>query len=242
MLKYVSAAESKPLTVIFNCSLRERHYPEPWKKNNVVPLFKKEENDEPFNYRPVSLTSPVGKVMERVVFKKLYNHLHSNNLLYKYQSGFVPGHSTTFQLINIYHHICQSFDNKQYSCMFFCDISKAFDRVWHKGLIFKLKQNGIEGAFLDWLADYLSNRKQCVVLKSTCSDLKEVQAGVPQGSVLVPLLFIVYVNDIAGQLLSLTKLFADASSLFFSCSNLNDIEGILNGNITFVCAHTANAA
>ena len=110
---------------------------------------------------------------------------------------------------------------------FFCDIFKAFDRVWHKGLIFKLKQNGIEGAFLDWLADYLSNRKQCIVLNSTCSDLKEIQAGVSQGSVLGPLLFLVYVSDIADQLLSLTRLFADDSSLFFSCSNLNDIEGIL---------------
>ena len=141
MRTYVSAAVSKPLTIIFNRSLRERHYPEPWKKNNVVPLFKEDEEDEPSNYRPVSLSSPVGKVMECVVFKNLYNHLHSNNLLYKYQSGFVPGHSTTFQLIDIYHHICQSFDNKQYSCMVFRDISKAFDRVWHKGLIFKLKQN-----------------------------------------------------------------------------------------------------
>ena len=129
--------------------------------------------------------------MERVVFKSLYNHLHSNNLLYKYQSGFVPGHSTTFQLIDIYHHICQSFDTKQYSCMVFCDISKAFDRVWHKGLLFKLKQNGIDGVLLDWVADYLTNRKQCVIINSTASDYKDVQAGVPQGSVLGPLLFLV---------------------------------------------------
>ena len=116
MLKYVSTAVSKPLTIIFNRSLQEKHYPEPWKKNNVVPLFKKGDKSDSSNYRPVSLSSPIGKVMERVVFKNLYNHLQSNNLLYKYQSGFVPGHSTTFQLIDIYHHICQSFDDKQYSC------------------------------------------------------------------------------------------------------------------------------
>ena len=225
MLKYVSTGVSKPLTIIFNRSLQEKHYPEPWKKNNVVPLFKKGDKADSSNYRPVSLSSPIGKVMERVVFKNLYNHLQSNNLLYKYQSGFVPGHSTTFQLIDIYHHICQSFDNKQYSCMVFCDISKAFDRVWHKGLLFKLKQNGINGELLDWIADYLANRQQCVILNSTSSDYKHVQAGVPQGSVLGPLLLLLYVNDIADQLLSLTRLFADDSSLFFSCSNLKDIEG-----------------
>ena len=174
--------------------------------------------------------------MERVVFKSLYNHLHSNSLLYKYQSGFVPGHSTTFQLIDIYHHICQSFDNKQYLCMVFCDISKAFDRVWYKGLLFKLKQNGIDGELLDSVADYLTNRQQCVILNSTASDYKDVQAGVPQGSVLGPLLFLVYVNDIAAQLLSLTRLFADDSSLFFSCSNMKDIEGILNHDLMIISA------
>ena len=118
----------------------------------------------------------------------------------------------------------------------FCDISKAFDRAWHRGLISKLKQNGIEGAFLDWLVDYLSNREQCVVLNSTCSDLKGVQAGVPPCSVLGPLLFLVYVNDIADQLLSLARLFADDKSLFFSCSNLNDIECILNHELRIISA------
>ena len=115
--------------------------------------------------------------------------------------------------------------------MVFCDISKAFDRVWHKGLLFKLKQNGIDGVLLDWVAGYLTNRKQCVILNFTASDPKDVQAGVPQGSVLGPQLFFVYVNDIAGQLLSLTRLFADDSSLFFACSNIKDIEGILNHDL-----------
>lgn len=118
--------------------------------------------------------------------------------------------------------------------MVFCDISKAFDRVWHRGLLFKLKQNGIEGEFLDWLSNYLSNRKQCVVLNASCSDTKDVLAGVPQGSVLGPLLFLIYVNDISEQLLSLTRLFADDSSLFVSASNLRDIEGILNHDLLII--------
>ena len=154
-----------------------------------------------------------------------------NDLLYKYQSGFLPNHSTTYQLVDIYHHICQTFDNNQFSCMVFCDVSKAFDRVWHKGLIFKLKQLGLEGELLQWISDYLYNRKQKVVIRNCSSNLRRVNAGVPQGSVLGPLLFMVYVNDISESLLSLTRLYADDSSLFYSATNLNDIEGIINHDL-----------
>ena len=164
----------------------------------------------------------------------MYNHLHSNNLLFKYQSGFRPGHSTTFQLIDIFHHICQSFDEKQYSCMIFCDISKAFDKAWHRGLLFKLRQNGIKGKLLAWISNYLSSRKQRVKINSATSSLLSVNAGVPQGSVLGPLLFLVYVNDIAENLLSLVRLFADDSSLFFSATNLKDIEGVINHDLSLI--------
>ena len=118
--------------------------------------------------------------------------------------------------------------------MVFCDISKAFDRVWHKGLIFKLQENGIHGNLLTWLSSYLSNRYQKVVLHSTESSLRSIQAGVPQGSVLGPLLFIIYVNDIAENLLSLTRLYADDSSLYYSASSINDIEGIINHDLTLI--------
>ena len=121
--------------------------------------IKKCEKLDPANYRPVYLSSTVGKVMEKVVLKNMYNYLKDNNLLHKCQSSFIPGHSTSFQFMDIYHHICQTFDNKQISCMVFCDILKAFDRVWHNGLLFKFKQNGIEGALLEWLSSSLSNRK-----------------------------------------------------------------------------------
>lgn len=234
MLKYVSNSVSKPLTIIFNRSLREKIFPDTWKRNMVVPIFKKGERSDPSNYRPVSLCSPLGKIMERIVFKNLFNYLYTNDLLYKYQSGFIPGHSTTFQLVDIYHHICQTLDNKQYACMVFCDISKAFDRVWHKGLLYKLKQNGIEGEFLEWISNYLEDRKQYVVLNSSNSEIKGVSAGVPQGSVLGPLLFLVYVNDITDQLLCLTRLFADDSSLFISATDIRDIEGIVNHDLIII--------
>ena len=234
MLKNVARSIAKPLTELFNRLLLNHKFPDRWKFSHVTSLFKKGDKCLPSNYRPVALLSNVGKVMERIVFKRLYNFLNDNDLLYKYQSGFIPGHSTTFQLVDIYHHICQTFDQNQLSCMVFFDISKAFDRVWHPGLLHKLEQNGISGDLLLWMSDYLSDRTQSVVLNSVTSTKKYITAGVPQGSVLGPLLFLIYVNDISENLLSLTRLFADDSSLFVSASNLRDIEGLLNHDLILV--------
>ena len=111
----------------------------------------------------------------------MYNFLLDNNLIYKYQSCFLPHHSAVFQLIDIFHNICQAFDNNMFSCIVFCDVSKAFDRVWHKGLLFKLQQNGIEGKLLEWLNSNLSQRKQKVGLKSCFSCLKSIFVGCRRG-------------------------------------------------------------
>ena len=118
-----------------------------------------------------------------------------------------------------------------FSCIVFCDVSDTFDRVWHKGLMFKLRQNGIKGKLLEWLNSYLSQKKQTVGIKSCFSGLKSIFAGVPQGSVLGPLLFLVYINDIAKHLLSLTRLFADDSSRFYAAAHIADIAGIINHDL-----------
>ena len=234
MMKLVAKSLAKPLVSLYNRLLNQNHFPKIYKYSHVIPLFKKGERFLPSNYRPVALLSNLGKGMERIIFKRIFNFLSDNNLLYKYQSGFVPGHSTTHQLIDIYHHICQAFDHNQFSCMVFLDISKAFDRVWHAGLLYKLEQHGISGDLLRWISSYLSDRTQSVVFNSVTSTPKPTSAGVPQGSVLGPLLFLLYVNDISENLLSLTRLFADDSSLFFSASNIRDIEGILNHDLILV--------
>ena len=122
-----------------NISFNEGIFPEACKVTNVIPIFKKGDKSLPSNYRPVALLSRLGKLQERIVFKNLYNFLIGNNLLYKYQSGFLPHHSTVFQLIDIYHNICQALNNNLFSCIVFCDVSKAFDRVWHRSLLFKAK-------------------------------------------------------------------------------------------------------
>jgi hypothetical protein len=131
--------------------------------------------------------------------------------LYKFQSWFLPGHSTNHQLIELYHEVLPALDNSLLTSVTFCDISRGFDRVWIRRLIFKLKRYGIKDRLLRWLNSYLENRNQRVVsvLKDGISEAGNVRAGVPQGSALYPLLFLVYVNDIADEVLGLCRLFAD---------------------------------
>ena len=136
------------------------------------------------------------------------------------QSGFVPGDSTVNQLFDIYNTFCKALDNGLEARAVFRDISIAFDRVWHKGLIYKLKRAGINGLLLDWLSDYLTNRKQRVVIPGGTSDWQFIRAGVPQGSILGPMLFLLCINDIASDIQSCVCLFADNTSLYITVDNL----------------------
>jgi hypothetical protein len=144
-----------------------------------MPIFKNYDKSNPSNYRPISLLSCVGKVMERVVYKYIYNHIIDNSLLY--QSGFLHGHSLVYQLIEIYEKVYNNLDNRISNILFFCDISKALDRVWHRGLVEKLMSYGISGPLLDWTIYYVTNRKQFVMVNEAMSSVGSVTAGVPQG-------------------------------------------------------------
>ena len=138
--KYTSETISVPSIKLFNLSLEQNIYPCLWKIAHVTPLYKKGDKSLAGNYRPVSLISCFGRASERVIFNHVYNHIADNNLLYKYQSGFLLGHSTVHHLIEIIHHTCLALENYETSCHSFCEILKAFDRVWHKGLILKLEK------------------------------------------------------------------------------------------------------
>ena len=169
--------------------------------------------------------------MERVVYKNVYNYLVRNKLIYEYQSGFLPKHSTIHQLLELYNSILNSLEKKVFSCFLFCDFSKAFDKVWHRGLIHKMNSYGIKGPLIKWFENYLYQRKQKVINKATSSTVCEVSAGVPQGSVLGPLLFLIYINDIGEKLLFLGRLFADDTSLGYSSQNVVEIENVINHDL-----------
>ena len=215
MLKNTSRTIASPLDKLLKRSLRKSSFPALWKLAHVMPIFKKGEKSLVSNYRPISLVSCVGKVFERCVFKHVYNHLISNSLIYQYQSGFLPGHSTVHHLIELIHHTCLALERYETNCQIFCDISKAFDRVWHRGLLLKISNYGITGYLLQWFQSYLLSRRQKVFINQTYSSDKPLSAGVPQGSVLGPLLFLIYINDISDDLTGLARLFADDTSLSF---------------------------
>ena len=151
--------------------------------------------------------------------KYVFNFFRDNEVITTLQSGFIPGDSTLNQLVDVYNTFCKALDEGKEVRAIFCDISKAFDRVWHRGLLFKLQSVGISGMLLQWFTDYLHNRKQRVVLPGANSDWTAVNSGVPQGSILGPLLFLLYINDIVENINSSIRLFADDTSLYIIVDN-----------------------
>ena len=220
LLKEAANTLKYPLYKLFNKSLQLAQFPNVWKLANVIPVFKnKGEKDCLSNYRPISLLSIIGKVMEKCIFKYIYNFLITYCLITIFQSGFRPGDSTVNQLLCIINDFAKAIDEGKEIRIIFCDISKAFDRVWHKGLLHKLKQIGIDGQLLCWFESYLSERHQQVVISGATSETKSTNAGVPQGSILGPILFLIYINDIVNDISSYIKLFADDTSLYLIVDN-----------------------
>ena len=240
LLKEGASVLSNPLSTVFNRSLSQGYFPSSWKEANVTPIHKKEDKSLPQNYRPISLLSPIGKTMERCVHKHLYNYIVEYNLLTPFQSGFVAGDSTTYQLLHTYHTFIEAVDSGKEVRVVFCDISKAFDRVWHKGLLHKLSHIGISGDLLQWFKSYLSDRRQRVVLNGVTSDWASVLAGVPQGSILGPLLFLIYINDIVNGITSSIRLFADDTSLYIVVDNPVTAAHLLNTDLDTISKWAAD--
>ena len=231
MLKLCCDAICEPLHMVFNQVLISGSFPFDWKKASIVSIHKKGDQQTLQNYRPVFLLPICGKIFERFSFNEMFRFFLDNKLITTNQSGFKLDDSCISQLLSITHEIYKSFDDGLEVRSVFLDISKAFDKVWHEGVIFKLEQNGISGDLLNILTDFLSNRKQRVVLNDHVSTWTSVNVGVLQGSILGPLLFLIYINDLSDNLSSNVKLFADDTSLFSVIHDINVSAGELNGDL-----------
>ena len=236
MLKLCGEGLAKPLFKIYNNCVNKNVFPTLWKKGNVIPIHKKDEKYLIKNYRPISLLPISGKLFEKLIFNNLYSHFFDNKIISDKQSGFRKGDSTVKQLISICHNIFRALDAfpPLEARGVFLDISKAFDKVWHEGLIFKLRKNGVNGDLLNLISDFLINRLQRVNLEGVESTWQKVEAGVPQGSILGPLLFLVYINDLLYGVQSNAFIFADDTSLFHIGSNPEDSSMVLNRDLTII--------
>ena len=218
------------LEITFRQALLTGVFPSEWKKVTLFLSTKKSDKQNIKDYRPVSLLPICGKIFEKLIFNEVFKLFACNNLISPNQLWFKPGDSCINQLLLITHKIYKSFDDELEVTGVFLDISnKAFDKAWYEGLIFKLKQNGISADLLQILSDFLSNRKQRVV-NGQNSSWTNVHAGVPQGSILRPLLFLIYINELADDLSSNVTFFAD-DALFSVVHNVNASARELNDDL-----------
>ena len=207
----------KPLLKIFNDSLLLGIFPQSMKIAKVTPFCKSGKKNLMTNYRPISVLSCFSKILERIIYNRLYNYLNDDNLFFQKQFGFREGHSTNHALIELTNSINDSLNQNKYTLGVFIDLSKAFDTVDHNILLKKLSLYGIINNSLKWFSSYLSNRKQFIQAGNIKTSYEDIICGVPQGSILSPLLFIIYVNDLSdvSKILEPT-MFADDTNLFLT--------------------------
>ena len=198
----------------------------------ITPLFKSGDTDKLSNYRPISVLPVFSKLLERIMYNRVYSHLINHQLLYERQFGFQKNCSTEYAILQLTKEIYESFDENKFTLGVFIDLSKAFDTVNHKILLRKLTYFGIKGVYLDWFKSYLRNRKQFISYNDKSSSILDITCGVPQGSILGPLLFLLYVNDLQ-KASSIVKpiMFADDTNIFFSDKHITSLFSTMNNEL-----------
>ena len=216
IIKQISTSISTPISNICNNSFITGKYPDVLKISKVIPIHKKDSKLDVSNYRPISLLSNINKIIEKLMFERLYTFLEMHNCIYELQFGFRQKHSTNHALLSMTQEIRESIDKGSLAIGVFVDFQKAFDTVNHEILLRKMSHYGVRGVTNNWFQSYLTNRKQFVTIDGFNSDLKCIKHGVPQGSVLGPLLFLIYINDLHTCIrYSTTRHFADDTNLLY---------------------------
>ena len=222
MLKELVDFITEPITIIFNRSMNEGILPNDWKVAHITAIYKKGDSSNPENYRPISLTSVICKMLETLVKTTVMQHLVREELLSTRQYGFIKGRSTTTQLLSYLEEVIDVISAGGVVDTIYFDFAKAFDSVPHQRLLMKLRSYGLDSYILDWIKDFLTNRTQIVKINDIKSESAPVLSGIPQGSVLGPLLFVIYINDLPECVSSTSYLYADDTKMFKKILNMND--------------------
>ena len=216
------------LRKIFNNSIQKGEVPTDFKLANVTPIFKKGDKKLASNYRPISLTSITGKILEQIIRDHIVHHLNSHNLICDNQHGFTINKSCLTNLLEFFDKVFKDYDEHKAVDIIYLDFQKAFDLVPHNKLIAKLKSHGIDGSVLKWIQEWLNNRKQRVIINGTNSEYINVTSGVCQGTVLGPLLFLIYVNDMNNDILNNILEFADDTKLSAVANTVDNCKTLQN--------------
>lgn len=232
VIKSVAPIISEPLSLIINHSIDKAIFPDSLKIAKVIPLHKSGPKNNPSNYRPISLLNTLSKIFEKVIYNRLLNFVNKHNILYNNQFGFRKNHCTEHALIKLVDTITEALDNNKVVCSVFIDLKKAFDTIDNNILIQKLYNYGIRGNCLNLIKSYLTNRYQYVSIANLNSNLASISLGVPQGSILGPILFILYINDIHNaSIISNPILFADDTTSTYVANNVAALNTTINEDL-----------
>jgi len=233
VIKLVADLIASPLSVVINHSIHTSTFPDILKIAKIIPIHKNGTKSDPSNYRPIALLSNFSKIYEKIIYSRMSDFIRKHNILYRYQYGFRSNHSTELALIKLFDIITSNWDAGKYTCSVIIDFQKAFDSINTDILLSKLQWYGFRGLALKLLSSYLSSRSQFVSLSTVHSSILPISHGVPQGSILGPLLFLLYINDIDKPLHNSEPiLFADDATATYSATSPSALMTVVNSSLT----------